>query len=269
VDCLFVRSRGWWIISNASRASSIVAGVASVLVFPKFEASAIIIFLLYVLSELSSWRSDAFKRSAEAVLRKLDFRDSFGWEITHEEMSDLVVDCPSRLRRRVPPPTDDNYFASKQTVGVVKGLENLQESAWWTKHLVKRMGHLTLFLTIAVTLLSLLVLLVSIHALRGNEEALATVGRVVTSALMLILSLGLVRLTLAYYQFGKKADLIEREAGRLLKAGADELEAVKLWHDYQVSRATAPLIPSSLWRWMNKDLNEAWLAYRTGFGMKK
>jgi hypothetical protein len=105
-------------------------------------------------------------------------------------------------------------------------------------------------------------LLVSIDVLRGYE-ALASMGRVVTSALMLVLSLGLVRLTLAYYQFSRKAELIERDAGRQLKTAPDKLEAVKSWHDYQVARAGAPLIPSSLWKWMNKDLNEAWLEYRS------
>ena len=113
----------------------------------------------------------------------------------------------------------------------------------------------------SVTLSSVIVLLVGIAALE-NRETLTSVGRIVTAALMLVLSLGLVRLTLAYYQLSKKAEHTEREAGRQLGANPNELEVVKTWHDYQVSRAGAPLLPTTLWRAMRPALNEAWKLYR-------
>ncbi len=179
-------------------------------------------------------------------------------------MSDLIVDCPARLRRRIPPQNDDDYFASTEVAGSSRALDNLQESSWWSKHLARRMGHLTFGITIGLTVASLTVLLISINSVQ-SFDTLTSIGRVVTSGLILILSLGLVRLTVGYYHFGKKAEQSEREAIRLLTSDSDELAAVKAWHEYYVSRAEAPLIPSLLWRYMNKDLNELWRAYRTRF----
>jgi hypothetical protein len=264
VDCLSERAKRWWGVTALIKVCSVSLGTLSVLIFPSFKSSAVIVFLLYIASELATWRSDVFKGSAQAVLRKLDFSDSFGWEISRAEMSDLIVDCPSRLRRKIPPETDDDYFTSSEPVGTNRSLDNLQESSWWSKHLSRRMGHLTLGVSITLILTSLIVLLVSINSVQ-NFDALTSIGRVVTSGLMLIVSLGFLRLTLGYYQFAKKAEQSERDAIRLLGYNFGELDAVKAWHEYQVSRAVAPLIPSRLWRHMNKDLNEAWKAYRKPF----
>lgn len=261
VDCLSERAKRWWGVTAVIKVSSVTLGTLSVLLFPSFKSSAVIVFLLYIASELATWRSDVFKSSAQAVLRKLDFSDSFGWAISRAEMSDLIVDCPSRLRRKLPPEGDDNYFASSEPVGINRSLDNLQESSWWSKHLSRRMGHITLGVSIALIITSVIVLLVSINSVL-NFDTLTSIGRVVTSGLMLIVSLGFLRLTLGYYQFAKKAEQSERDAIRLLGGNSDELETVKAWHEYQVARAGAPLIPSRLWRHMNKDLNEAWKAYR-------
>ena len=265
VDCLLDRAKKWWIVSSVSRIVSIIAGAMSVLLFPGFKPAAVIIFLVYIVSDVAAWRSDQFKGFAQSVLRKLDFRNSFGWPISGEEMSDLIVDCPTRLRRRIPPPSDDGYFASNEAVGTARALDNLQEASWWSKHLARRMGHITLGITIGLILASFIVHLISINSVR-DFDTLTSIGRVVTSALMLVLSLGLIRLTVGYYNFAKKAEQAERDAIRLLKSNPDELDAVKAWQEYHVSRAAAPLIPSVLWRRMNKDLNEAWSVYRTRSG---
>jgi hypothetical protein len=260
-SCLLSRSKRWWIATTATKIGSVVLGALSVIFFPKFKLTAVIVFVLYVTSELFAWRSDSFKALAQAVLRKLDFRDSFGWQITGEEMSDLIVGCPTRLRRTIPPPGDDDYFSSKNDVGPVRALQNLQESSWWSKHLARRMSYITTAVAAAFFGGSLVVLLISINAIT-NLDTLASIARVVTSALMLVLSLGLFRLTLSYYSFGRKAELAENESLRLLAADCNELEAVKAWQEYHVARTTAPPIPTLLWKWMNKDLNEAWIAYR-------
>src|SRR5687767_4768113 len=90
VNCLFKRAKRWLILVNVSKTCSVLLGVISALSFPNWPLTPVLVFLLYVLAELSTWRSESFKRSAEAVLRKLDFWNSFGWEISNEEMSDLI-----------------------------------------------------------------------------------------------------------------------------------------------------------------------------------
>jgi len=260
--CLLNRSNRWWVATTVAKIGSVVFGALSVILFPTFRITAVLLFILYLASELFAWRSDSFKASAQSVLRKLDYLDSFGWPITREEMSDLVIACPKRLRRTIPPPGADYYFSSTEHAGKERALENLQESSWWSKHLAKRMGHITSAIAAIIVGGSILVLLVSIGSI-SNLDTLSSIARVVTSAFMLVLSLGLFRLTVGYYSFSKKAEQAEKESIKLLDSDSKELEAVKAWQEYHVARAAAPPLPSSLWRWLNKDLNEAWEAYRT------
>jgi hypothetical protein len=128
--CLLNRSKKWWIATTATKVGSVVVGALSVILFPTFKLTAILLFLLYVASEVFAWRTDSFKGSAQSVLRKLDFWDSFGWPISREEMSDLIVGCPARLRKQIPPPGEDDYFSSGESPGATRALENLQESSW-------------------------------------------------------------------------------------------------------------------------------------------
>src|SRR5437763_321596 len=100
-SCLFGRAKNWWIASLTCKVGSIVVGAVNVLLFPNAKFGAVAVFLIYAAAELSTWRSETFKGMAEAIKRKLDFSDSFGWEISGIEMADLVMDCPPKLRKRI------------------------------------------------------------------------------------------------------------------------------------------------------------------------
>lgn len=262
LDALFARTKNWWGAALLCKLGLVLLGALNVFLFPNVRYGSVMITLVYVTSELCQWRSDVFKGSAQSLQRKVDFRNSFGWEISGAEMSDLLMDTPAKIRRKIPPlSTKDEYFASQEPPGATRAIENLQESAWWSKYIAKRMGHLCLGATIMLVALSVITLVVSIDAV-ASRDVLSSIGRVVTSVLMLIFSVGLIRLAIGYYGFsGKAAQSVERTA-ILFNSGCDQVEAIKAWHEYQTARAAAPLLPSWLWKLMNKDLNLMWGDYR-------
>jgi hypothetical protein len=221
-----------------------------------------IVFLLTIMSEWLLWRSDSAKAIAESLLRKLDFRDGFGWDISKAEMSDILARTPAKLRGKIQPEgRREDYFASKDEHGPKRALKNIQESAWWSKHLAEKMGQYTFAFTVVCVVGSLFIHGVSLSTV-ANLDALSGIGRVVTSVLMLLLSLGLIRLTLNYYGFSRKAQNAEERASELLKYGFGDMEAVKVYNEYHLSRASAPLIPDQVWKWNQKHLNELWEEYR-------
>jgi hypothetical protein len=138
----------------------------------------------------------------------------------------------------------------------------MQESAWWSKHLSLRMGQYCL-VTVCLLFLGLIsVLIISVETVM-NYETLASLGRVVTSSLMLILSLRLLRFVEGYYGFSRKAAQIETSIENLINSqDIETAEAVKIMHEYQLARASAPLIPSWIYNLMQDDLNEMWETYR-------
>lgn len=156
-----------------------------------------------------------------------------------------------------------NYFESKEGVGAKRAVQNIGESAWWSKHLAEKMWQLCLTVTIVTGVFSLLLLVASIETIK-DFDTLSSIGRTVTSAILLLFSIGMLRLTFGYYSFSNKAEQIEGHAERLLcPEPIDQVQAVKLVHEYQLARAVAPLIPTWIWKLKRDDLNEMWAAYRS------
>ncbi len=259
----FEIAKRWLLAAILVKFLIFMVGIISVLLplFPKL--SPFLVTTLAITSDLCLWRSDVVKGIAEALLRKLDARDSFGWAISRAEMSDLLIRSPKSIVKLVPPKALGNeYFASKEGLGPRRALENVQESAWWSKHLSLRMGQYCLVIVCLLFLGLISVLIISVETVM-SYETLASLGRVVTSSLMLILSLRLLRFVEGYYGFSRKAAQIETSIENLINSqDIETAEAVKIMHEYQLARASAPLIPSWIYNLMQDDLNEMWETYR-------
>ncbi|MBD2076821.1 hypothetical protein H6F86_23615 [Phormidium sp. FACHB-592] len=225
--------------------------------------AALLVFGLSVIADLVAWRSDTYKAIAETLRRKLDGQDAFGWEISKAEISDLLVRSPSNLDKLVVAEVlAEKYFASREGYGTRRALENIQESAWWSKHLSERMRNYYLTGTCLLVGVSLVVLLTSVQTV-NNQQFSSSLGRIVTSVLTLVFSLNLFRSVLGYQNFSLKAGQVEKAAESLLmNTGASESDAIKLMNEYHLARAFAPLLPAWLWKAMRSELNETWKKYR-------
>jgi len=259
----FELAKTWSIAAISCKIMVFFVGILAVLLPLIPGYTPFLITVLAVTSELFSWRSDVNKGTAEALLRKLDARDSFGWAISNAEMSDLLMRSPSNVDKLVCADVlAEDYFASIEGVGPKRALENIQESAWWSKHISERMGQYYLIGTCILILVLIGVLLLSIQTI-GNINTLASIVRIVTSSLMLVFSLNLFRSVLSYYGFSHKAAQIERTIESLLASqNLETPDVIKIMNEYHLARAAAPLIPSWLWERMRAELNETWRKYR-------
>ncbi len=225
-----------------------------------YEYSRLITFFLILLSEWLNYLSEKNKGIAEALLRKLDAQNSFGWLISNAEVSDIIINCSKNLEKFI---FEDTYFASQEEIGAKRALENIQESAWWSKHLAKRMGDYYLVGNLIFFVIWIGVLFVGIKA-TDNISNLSILLNIVVLALMLVFSLSLLRSMTSYYKFSNAAEKIEKNAGQLL-LGQDihDSDAMKIMFEYHLIRANAPLLPSWLWKSMRDDLNNIWRQYRS------
>lgn len=259
----FTLAKRWARFSLVCKLAGFLVGVLTVLL-PLVPAYApVLVFMLAMMADWLAWRSDTHKGIAEAWLRKLDGRDSFDWAISGAELSDLLMRSPSKVDKLViAKALSEEYFASKEPPGTTRALENLQESAWWSKHLSERMRNYYLAGTCLLVASAVLVLLISVQAI-DNKQTLSSLGRIVTSVLTLVFSLNLFRSVLGYHNFSVKAGQIEKSTENLLASqGVQESEAIKLMSEYQLARASAPLIPTWLWNRMEGELNATWKQYR-------
>jgi hypothetical protein len=259
----FTLAKRWARFSFICKLAGFLVGVLTVLL-PLVPAYVpVLVFMLAMIADWLAWRSDSNKGTAEALLRKLDGRDSFGWPISRAELSDLLMRSPSKVDKLVVAKAlSEEYFASEEPPGTLRALENLQESAWWSKHLSERMRSYYLAGTCLLVGIAVLVLLISIQTI-DDKQTLSSLGRIVTSVLTLVFSLNLFRSVLGYHNFSVKAGQIEKSTENLLASqGVHESEVIKLMSEYQLARASAPLLPTWLWNRMEDELNVTWKQYR-------
>jgi hypothetical protein len=260
---LFAACKTWLALSIATKC--LVFGVGVISVWFSFYPDKVpfAVGFLMAVAELMMWKSDRLKGIAESLHRKLDFENSFGWPITNAEISDILARTSGDLDHLTEDKeTGSNFFASKQDPGPLRAACNLQESSWWSKHLAESMWIVCLVVMLALVCSSVVMLIVSLHIVT-NVAVLNQVGRIVTSLLLLIFSLGIFRFTLGYYSFARSAERTEEAAkGLTTRSTLENVDVLKLWQDYQLARASAPIVPTWIWKKREKKLNKLWLTYR-------
>jgi hypothetical protein len=189
-------AKHWWGVSLATKVLGFVIGACIGLLLA--EPVPFLVAACTVIAELCLYRSDAIKGTAQLVRRKLDVHDAFGWPIPPTDLSDLRIRCPASVKKYASKhPVTTPYFACKEPVGPLRALRNVSESAWWTKHLAETMADLCTAIVVIGILGALVVLIIALQS-TGNHTTQTNVARIVTGVLMLLLSLGVIKLTIGY-----------------------------------------------------------------------
>lgn len=245
------------------RVISFAIGVGVLLFSISFQQLPFVIAIISIFAELLQWRSDHVKKIAESLLRKLEYQDGLGWKISKIEISDLLARSPIYIRKSI---TNRNptyqYYENTEELGIKRLLENLVESAWWSKHLSETAGHFFTLITSLIILGSVIVLIISIDSIQ-NFSVLANISRIITSTLLLLFSLRLIRQSSDFYSFSRLAATSENKAAELLQSGNyDKDRSIKVLIDYQFGRGGAPIIPTWIWKIRRSVLNELWAAHK-------
>ncbi|WP_110514554.1 hypothetical protein [Herpetosiphon llansteffanensis] len=259
---LFERSKLWFSISMTLKASILI--VASIAIFTTNFFALVAPYTVYIFSicsELCIWRSDTIKGIADGLLRKLDMRDSLGWSLRAQDIRDIVIRLPKKIRESLPNErSGEQYFENNNPYGIEKTIANIQETSWWSKQIANSAWVFTLVISCILLIISIILLIVSIQ-LTLKSAILSNISRVVTATITSVFTSGLFKLTVSYYRFSQKSAQIENQAIHLMQNSSTEIQIVKLFHEYQVARATAPLLPSWIWKLRNQELTQMWHDY--------
>jgi hypothetical protein len=259
-NAVYARCKRWLAVALSLKGLLFAGGTLTVLSSVDSLIAPLVIAALAAASELAMWRSDFVKGVAEAVQRKLDFENSFGWHITNADLRDVLARYATDLQALQEESTS-NYFASQEPPGPQRALQNLQESAWWSKHLTESMWKVCLIGICVLVVLCLGLLLTSIQAI-SDQAVRVSIAKVITSGILLLFSLNLLRSMVGYFTFSKKAEKTEDAASKLLETGsARDIDPIKIWQEYQLARASAPLLPTWMWKLRQRRLNQLWQHY--------
>jgi hypothetical protein len=221
-------------------------------------ALALVAALLTILSGILQWRSAILRGVAESVLRKFELHRGLGWEISSREIKDLLAVASKPIREAAYSDTAETYFTSSNPKPVEKLLENLQESAWFTKIQAKRMTIYSGIFSVFILALAFITLVVALQSALSQTSA-NNVAKITIAIIVFVFSGGYVRLAFDYNQLAQEAGRAEEKACDMQKKSyISEVEAVKLLHDYQIARASAPLLPNWLWRFFGEKWTALW-----------
>lgn len=255
----FSISKKWYLVSIACGVTAFFIDIFAIL---ENQLSVLLVYIaifLPLINTISVWRSDKFKEIAEKTLQKFELSKSLGWEISTRDIADLLVDSPKRVKVAANSVHDSQYFASNLEIGSKKLLSNLEESAWWTSHLSKRMCIYVGSIGIVMLILSFTTLFIALIN-KTNPTFSENIAMIIISLIVFLFSGGYIRLAFDYHHLSSQSKKIS-EIAELYKNNIDitEIDAVILLHDYQIDRVISPLIPDWIWLIMRDQLNSLWV----------
>ncbi len=250
----------WWAGSAIGlRAALFVAGVVAIFLAEFTLSYPWIALPVALVAALISGRASKFKGMAERAKRQHEYLAGFGVVPSRGMLADLRVS----LGRELPPETDRLLrkgitYSSGKPPGAERVLENLCESAWFTKHLADWCARALRALFVGTVGIAVALLLLSATSLSGTPVGIVA-AKFVAATLIFLISIGTLRSWLAYAALSQKAGDVDIEAGRLLTTGdSDAFESQRLLAEYQLARASAPLVPTWVWRLRRDFMNQNW-----------
>jgi hypothetical protein len=254
----FLYAKRFWMAAISMKLVIFALGVWAVfLAFPPRYIPQILL-VLAIFSEILQLRSDEIKSQAESLLRTLDLCRSFGREISAADKRNMAYDLSRGLRKRFTGANiSDDYFKSTEVIGPQKAIENLLESAWYTRRQVGVMVGVYILLIAILLALSVFALIVALRE-TNNPQIQEQLVKVVTAWLLLIVSLNMIKAAWSYFKMYQRCQKTEFLCEHLLRNPITEADAVRQWYEYQMSRASSPLLPEWLWRIMKPSLDDAW-----------
>jgi hypothetical protein len=254
----FAHAKRLWTIANLLRLGAFIVGTWAVFLSKPPLYLPQILFVIIVAAELFQWRSDVIKGRCESLLRKLDLCRSFHIGISPADRRDIVSYLPSPLRKRFSDSElPDTYFTSSEPPGTRKAIENLVESAWYTRQQANIMAGVCIVLSVIVVGVALAALIFASNGVQSVATR-TMISKMITAWLLLIFSLGMFKHGWAYYKLAERSDRTYNTGEHLLRGEVTEADAVKQWYEYQIGRASSPLLPDWLWKLKQDDLNDAW-----------
>jgi hypothetical protein len=265
----FRKAKHWYLGYILCQLGVLIFAVSSIFLSLNPNISAVIAFLGVFATECVRWRSDYWKSQGEWAKRQLEIADGLGVAVDSRVVADwLTTQSKGFLDDVRDDETQGSDFDSTELPGSRRLVENIQESAWWSKHLSRRMAIYLASILLAVILIAVFALSICISSLKADAikqsgAVVQNVGGVICSVLMFIFSINLIRLLTDFMTFASEAKEILGRCDTLLNSSTVlERDACSVMHDYQTARSMAPLLPTFVWKIHGNHFREHWQDFR-------
>lgn len=256
----FARAKKWLGFLLGLQCFIFVTGVAAIFIPAATLSYPYIAFSIAALNTWVSQRVAQLKGAADDCKRKHELYDGFGVAPSGKWLANFRLANPGALKT-----AEENLlrkgitYASSELPGPRRILENVVESSWFSHHLA-RWCATALAWGIFITGIFLVAVLFYLTSSTEQAESRDAAARAIAATFLFVISLGMIRALLSYQGFSRKADKCDDDATDLLNAAGEpaDYDALRILNDYQMARASAPMIPTWVWKILRDRLNENW-----------
>jgi len=248
----------------------LAVGIAAIGIFLVFNTShnvgftlGAIALLLSMLSAYLSHKLNHFRTFAERVRKATLLTKGLGFSLSKFERQKIRSDFPGKVKT-AQSRVDKEYFASKSQHGPKRLAEMLEESAFWSKHLLDisaKKTWLYVLFSCATTVGLLLGYIYFGHAKEASRDLKAI--QAIMTGLTLLISRDFLGKALAYSGAERAvSDILLRLQTLKERNNADLLHDLYLvLGDYNSAVESAPLFLPGLHEKYKSKLNELWKKY--------
>jgi hypothetical protein len=234
---------------------------ALILGIPAIFVSGVATYVLAVaalISEAVAWtlRKTGSERQeqGEKARRRALLMEAYDDTTEPIDVTDLRHGFSNRAERAAIDHEDPSYWSTTAPVGPKRLVEQLQESAYYSKHLYRETAKDATKISVALGAVAIALLLATV--LVDSDAARLAVTRIVVVFLAFLITVDGVTLALAWGSAAQQAGNVDR---RLERCDPDGSEAVlAIWGDYSVATATAPPIPTPVYGKHKERLEQEW-----------
>ena len=251
------RAKSYWKWSTIYQTAVLGIGIVTI-----FDSSSQLLFtsmatILSVMSFILQWMSDTLKNKSQNIYRRFEFADALGWPISQKEVSDTLLSLPQPTRNRITNSKKPfEWFASNKPQGSERLLENLAQNACWTKQIARNTLLVYIGATFLIALCGIVLLFIGFFQLLPPDTE-QPIARTIIAVFAFIFTGGYIRLCWEFWELYRDADKVDDKACDLLEGKQiDREEAIKLYTDYQLARAKAPLLPTWVYKRLSSRLEE-------------
>lgn len=201
---------------------------------------------------------DRLTWQSNAVLRRLDLHDGVGRPIDALEAADFLDSASWVTRRWAQSVEIEPYFGSAALPSPQRLVQNLRESAWWTKRLAQDMARAGVFLTVGLVAAGALTLMAAINGLLSPAAA-DSAAPWLSAGILFVISQSPYQASRRYASLRDGAEKAQERAAALLGArSVREADAIDLAAEYHLVRQCAPVIPTLWYNRRRSGLNRLW-----------
>lgn len=259
----FTVGKRWDRTSMALQIVAVAAGLAGAVVEDDAVAWGATFVALFglLLGYVCQLNAATARGLAERTRRAVILRDGLGWPLGPREEADLRLQFDPWAQRLATqsPDLGRSYFGSGVVPGPERLRDNLQESVFWQAHLSRIAANYALT---AVVLLGFIVLGVVLLALTSvdRQDTRSAFAKTLAAVVPFLVTTNAVRLWWSLARQGTQLQQLDAalEETRRRSGSPQEIEVLRLAHEYDILVLEAPPVPDWIYRRNRDELDRRW-----------